>query len=270
MDDPVFDYGGSGQVVHLAGGNGFPPEVYGPMLESLLDDHRVVAALPRPLWPNPPLPETVVTWQTFADDLLKALDRHQLTDVVAIGHSMGGIVSIVAAVTEPERFSRLVLVDPALFLPKVLQKMADSGSSPLAEQALRRRDKFASLDEAFAYWREKPFFKQWPDDMLRLYAEGLLKQGTDRLELRWPTAWEARIFNTPFIDAWDYIARLPSTLPVLAVRGTTTDVFRESVAQMFQEVVPHATVKEVPDHGHTFPMTAAEQTGRIIRDWLDS
>ncbi len=271
MHYPIYEYGGTGEIVHMYGGNGFPPQVYGPMLAAITKAHRVISALPRPLWPNPPAPESMETWLDFADDLLGALDMRGLTDVTLVGHSLGGIVSLLAVVKEPERFTKLALIDPVLFLPEALQQMAARESSPLARQALRRRARFQTLAEAFTYWRGQRFFEQWSDEMLQRYTEGLLTQDTDGgYQLRWPPAWEARIFNTPFVDVWAQIEALSPDLPVLVMRGGTTDVFMEAAAARFQAYVPQTGYKVIEGHGHTFPITAADETGDLLNIWLTS
>jgi sigma-B regulation protein RsbQ len=51
--------------------------------------------------------------QGYADDVLEICRELDLTDVVFVGHSVSAIIGVLAAVTEPERFGRLVLVGPS-------------------------------------------------------------------------------------------------------------------------------------------------------------
>ena len=48
-----------------------------------------------------------------ADDLLAALRELDLTDVVFVGHSISSMIGVLAAIKEPKRFSRLVLLSPS-------------------------------------------------------------------------------------------------------------------------------------------------------------
>ena len=48
-----------------------------------------------------------------ADDLLQVLSSLALHDVVFVGHSVASMIGVIAAVREPERFSRMVLVSPS-------------------------------------------------------------------------------------------------------------------------------------------------------------
>ena len=49
----------------------------------------------------------------YADDVLDICRAHDLRDVVFVGHSVSAMIGVLAAVKEPARFSRLVLVAPS-------------------------------------------------------------------------------------------------------------------------------------------------------------
>ncbi|MGI5212845.1 alpha/beta fold hydrolase [Plantactinospora sp. CA-290183] len=51
--------------------------------------------------------------QAYADDVLRICAELDLTDVVFVGHSVSAMIGVLAAVAEPERFARLVLVGPS-------------------------------------------------------------------------------------------------------------------------------------------------------------
>ncbi|WP_370448897.1 alpha/beta fold hydrolase [Cryobacterium sp. TMT2-15-1] len=49
----------------------------------------------------------------YADDLLEILDELDVTDVVYVGHSVGGMIGVLAANRDPSRFGALVLITPS-------------------------------------------------------------------------------------------------------------------------------------------------------------
>ena len=49
----------------------------------------------------------------YADDVLEICRDLELHDVVFVGHSVSAMIGVLAAVVEPERFARLVLVGPS-------------------------------------------------------------------------------------------------------------------------------------------------------------
>ncbi len=49
----------------------------------------------------------------YADDVLEISRALELTDIVFVGHSVSSMIGALAAVEEPERFARLVMVGPS-------------------------------------------------------------------------------------------------------------------------------------------------------------
>ncbi len=275
MSEPIVVFGGEGQPLHISVGNGFPPEVYLPVARPLSHDYFVYTLPPRPLWDPPPLPASLRSWTDMADDLLVGLNQQGIAHTIALGHSFGGTISLMAAAHAPERFRALVLLDPAIFAPErvTAMKRASIGGvvpNPLADRALKRRSRFGSLEEAVAYWRARPLFDQWPEATLRLYAQSALQSAENGvgLVLRWSPEWEARCYALAYPDAWPLLDALHEDLPVLVVRGSRTDVFTEAAAARLRALRPQTTLVTLPG-GHLFPMTAPTETARIVQQWLE-
>src|SRR5687767_10462240 len=53
------------------------------------------------------------TLEGYAEDLLDVCRALELRDAIAVGHSVSGIVAVLAAKREPARFARLVLIGPS-------------------------------------------------------------------------------------------------------------------------------------------------------------
>lgn len=274
---PLLEFGGDGPPVHLAVANGFPPETYRPLLRAFSGSYRVISLPPRALWPDEPVPERLRQWDAVADDLLGGLHEHALSGVIAIGHSFGGVASLIAATREPERFRALCLLDPTIFPPAWLEgmeRMQQDGSIhefPLAQAARRRRRVFESAEAAFRQFRSKALFQDWPDEAVRIYAE----TGTHPLpdgsgvELVWPPEWEAYYFCTGYTRSWEVLPRLSPTLPILVIRGEHSDTFLPEAAEKLHGIVPQAVMAEVAGHGHLFPLSAPQETARLIQAWLE-
>jgi len=49
----------------------------------------------------------------YVADLLEILAAEELSDVVFVGHSVSAMIGVLAAIREPERFARLVLIGPS-------------------------------------------------------------------------------------------------------------------------------------------------------------
>ena len=100
-------------------------------------------------------------------DLIAVLDRLELPDVVAVGHSMGAYVAALLAAHAPDRVRALVLVDGGLPLP--LPPGADPEAvleATLGPALARLRQRFGSEDVYLEFWRKHPAFGEtgcWND-----------------------------------------------------------------------------------------------------------
>lgn len=57
--------------------------------------------------------ERYASLQGYADDVLEICQELDLQDVIYVGHSVSAMVGVLAAIKEPARFSKLVLVSPS-------------------------------------------------------------------------------------------------------------------------------------------------------------
>jgi sigma-B regulation protein RsbQ len=53
------------------------------------------------------------TLNGYAADLLEICAAEELTDVIFVGHSVSSMIGVLAAIQEPERFDKLILVGPS-------------------------------------------------------------------------------------------------------------------------------------------------------------
>ena len=275
---PIFEFGGAqdAPLIHVAVANGFPPQTYLPLVQSLTERYRVVSLPPRALWPEAQDPAQLRSWREVADDLLRGLRHYDLKEVIAIGHSFGGIASLLAAIEEPSRFRGLCLLDPTVMSPKaseqiaIVQQNGQMDAMPLVQGALRRRRQFASVEAAHEYFKSKPLFSTWPAETVRLYAESMMQAAADGegMELTWSPEWEAQYYRHVFPYSWEVLPRTPDDLLILTLRGTNSDTLSsESVARM-QAILPQMRYGEISG-GHLFPQTAPAATREAIMRWLD-
>lgn len=111
---PLDDWGGTGPVLHLAHANGFPPGSYRKLIEQLKPRYHVFTLRSRGLVPGTD-PRVMRDWEDMADDLAQALRARGLEGVVGVGHSMGGVATLLASVKYPGLFRAVVALDPVLF-----------------------------------------------------------------------------------------------------------------------------------------------------------
>lgn len=282
MPQPLIELGGAAAYppMHMALANGFVPQTYLPLLRPFMDRYHTVSLPPRALWGEglPSTPQPGDNWLSVADDLLAGMERYGLDDVIALGHSLGGVTTMLAALKQPERFQALILLDPTTLTREIwsaFDTALQSGQleqNPMYSGAMRRRREFESVEEAFERFRSRSLFDGWPDETLRLYVEyGTVEREDGQRILTWPPEWEAYYFATGYSDVFGAYSELAQTgLPVLFISGGESDVVDEAAAQEIAERLPAATHHRIVGHGHLFPHTAAEETARLITQWLQT
>ncbi|MCY4071654.1 MAG: alpha/beta hydrolase [Chloroflexi bacterium] len=278
MPQRLLELGGPADaaLIHIAPANSFPPQTYGPMLRSLTDRYRAICFPPRALWGDQTPPRELREWHDLADDLLGAFDTWKMGEIILVGHSFGGIASMLAAIKEPERFRALVMLDPVILSQDLLDWLKTAtehnalDQTPLVKGALRRRRVFESRDLAFTRFRNRPHFADWSDEALRLYVDHGLRERSNKAgyELVWPVEWEVYYYSTVYQRIWEDLPQLEGLLPVLIIRGATSDAFDQSAQEAVQRLVPSATVNVIEGRGHLFPQSAPDVTGALIRSWL--
>lgn len=277
---PRFIFGGEGPLLHIAVANGFPPQTYRPLAATLTPHFHVLNLPPRALWPGERPPQERRTWkQMLARDLMDSITAFDLHDIVAVGHSFGGVASLLAAIGMPSRFRALILLDPtilpqpAMWWMRLSQLLGRDLGNPLAKGADRRRDRFESREYAAERLRRKTLFADWHADAFQGYIDALLPDNAQDappggVQLAWPKAWEAYYFRTLYTGTWGDLPRLRRDLPVMVLRGANSDTFLSSAADRFKRLVPQATMGVIDGHGHLFPQSAPQETGERILAWL--
>jgi pimeloyl-ACP methyl ester carboxylesterase len=89
--------------------------------------------------------ETSFTWYQMADELLELVRARNLVGkAIAVGHSLGAVVSMIAEIKNPGTFRGLWCFEPVLFTEK---KLGQYYSKFFASKARQRRSKFESFEE---------------------------------------------------------------------------------------------------------------------------
>ncbi|HVM95071.1 MAG TPA: alpha/beta hydrolase, partial [Candidatus Acidoferrales bacterium] len=118
-----------------------------------------------------------VHWSEFGRDLADIVRAMDLRDIVGVGHSMGGHAVTQAAATLPDRFKRLVLIDPVIVAPEAYAAAAQQAEmfANFPHPRAKRRSHWESATEMFKRFEQRPPFSQFDRRVLRDYCEyGLL------------------------------------------------------------------------------------------------
>jgi pimeloyl-ACP methyl ester carboxylesterase len=206
----------------------------------------------------------------FADDVL-AITRAMPRPPILVGASLGGLSSLVAVAESPvqsDTARALVLVD-------VAHRVEIGGRERIGEFMRAHLDGFPTLEDAADAIAEYNPHRPRPKDL-----SGLAKNLRLRDDGRWHWHWDPRFVDGKFGSADETRAsvvdpgRLQAavdalTIPVLLVRGRSSDLLSEEGARDFMERVPHAEFADVAGAGHMVAGDRNEIFNRAILGFLD-
>jgi pimeloyl-ACP methyl ester carboxylesterase len=272
---PYFDLGSTYPPLHFLHANGYPPECYKPLFELLQTQYHTFGMHLRPLWQDSK-PEELRSWHPLSDDLLQFLSSNAGEPVIGVGHSIGAIVTLRAALRDPSKFKALVLIDPVLFVPRfmllwnVVQRLGLADRMhPLIPGARKRRRTFSDLETVFNRYRHRQVFRYMSDEHLRIYIQGITRLTSDgSYELVYSPEWEAQIYRAGMqdFDIWRELPHLK--VPALFIRGAETDTFLEPAARLVKRKQPKARVEALDKSTHLLPLERPQEVFDILQLFL--
>lgn len=268
------DWGGSGPLLHFACANGFPPETYRKLFARLATRYHVVSLRTRPLTPDQ-APEALTTWQELGDDLARELQLRGRSGVLGVGHSVGGTSTLMASAANPGLFRAVVALDPVLVTGprawgvRLMKALGRMDRTAIVRGARRRRERWATREEAAAAYRQRRLFRDWDADCFNDYiTHGLVPTDAGDFRLRFPREWEARIFETFPADPWRLIRA--NAAPTLVLRGERSDTLLPEALARAEQEMPRTKVEELPLASHLFPMEKPRETAERVLAFLDA
>jgi pimeloyl-ACP methyl ester carboxylesterase len=231
----------------------------------------------RPLWDGASRND-LQDWRPYSEDLLRFLSDRKTGPVIGVGHSIGGIVTLRAAMHEPSKFRALILLDPVLMTPQILAvwsliRRIGLGEKyhPMIPASQKRRREFSDLEFLFRGYRSKPVFRYMSDEGLRAYIAGITKPKVDGsgYELVYTPEWETHIYLTGHqdFDLWRGLASFE--VPTLIIRGDETDTFFQNAAKLVKKKNPKIHIHTMQNATHILPLEYPKEVAEIITNFLD-
>jgi hypothetical protein len=122
---------------------------------------------------------------------------------------------------EGVKYERLSIVDPVIVAPDEYTGSRLDMGADWQHPTAKRRNRWASPDEMFERFKDRPPFASWDRDVLRDYCEhGLLRDPSgDGFVLACPPEFEAAVYMAARGNAAVYDSVRALDVPVLLVRG---------------------------------------------------
>ena len=267
----VLDWGGCGTPAHLLHANGFCAGTYATFVRLFTDHLRIIASDVRGHGDSVRFDTIRIrNWKPFAEDLAQVVSATLPLPAVGIGHSLGAVTTLMAAVRHPDLFAGIVLIDPPilpahlLWYLRIMRWTGLEGMLPLAKGARRRLRVFKNKQAAFARFAAgRGIFKKWAPEFIQAYLDcGLLEKDPQTAVLKCDPELEAQIFESIPTDIWDIVPMTPC--PTLVIRGEMSDTLRPEVARRLRRLIKNCRLDIISGTGHFPPMEKPEACAESI------
>jgi pimeloyl-ACP methyl ester carboxylesterase len=191
-----------------------------------------------------------------------------------LGHSLGGLLSLMCAARHPGLARGVVMLDSPVVTGWRAGALRVVKRNPVLRQRFmpsavsqRRRTQWPSREDAGAHFGAKRVFARWHPQVLSDYLEaGLHEAPAGGVTLSFDRAVETRIYDTLPHDLGRLLRVHPPRCPVGFVGGTRSRELRQAGL---------AGIRRLPDvrlrmmeGSHLFPMEKPAETAAVIRELL--
>lgn len=205
-------------------------------------------------WADPP----VYSFEKYASDLNEVVEKLDLRDFVLVGHSMGGMVSLVYSATHPGRVAKLVLVDTTMHMSKEsIARLRDLGARPAKD--------YATQEELIKRYRLQPEGpKIAPPEVVHYLAQHSGRQMPDG---HWQHKFDRSLYSIfERIDGkpyWNHIK-----IPALLVKGEHSNRVNAEIHEQVKARSPRVEMVEVPKSDHHVTLDNPGGFVEVVRAFL--
>lgn len=257
------------ELIHFAHGNGFPALCYKQMLERLKPEYQYCYVDRLGHDPGFPVSEN---WHNLVAEVIASIERQSSQPVIGLGHSLGGVLTLLAAIERPDIFKAVVLLDSPLigrFKSNMVMLAKSLGVIDRVTPAYRtrgRRNYWENYDQLIAYLKTRPLFKTFTQSCLEDYIKYGLELKKDGFYLRFDRHIEYKIYRTIPHILMKYEGKLK--VPAGLIYGDKSAVVDRMDIRYMQK---HFGIKLFHINGtHMFPMEYPRVVAKQIKQTIDA
>ena len=249
-------------------GNSFPASTYRVLFDNLRQRGFKVDAVEK-FGHDPDYPVTN-NWPHLVQQLADFARSLQGEGEPAflVGHSLGGILSLMCAARHPELARAVVLVDSPVIGGWRATTLGLAKRTPLigalspGRVSQKRRNHWPSQAAALESFQHKKAFAQWDPEVLRDYIAHGTHDHKGQRYLSFDREIETAIYNTLPHKLDSLLKRHPLKCPVAFIGGTHSMEMRRAGTELTQQVVKGRVM--MLDGSHLFPMEKPRATAAAI------
>lgn len=254
--------------------NGFPAGCYRVLFDIWERAGWRVAALPR-IGHDPRFPVSS-NWPHLRDELIQFIEQQVKPNgpVKLVGHSLGGILSLLTACRRPELAQGLVLLDSPIVAGWRAHSVQVAKATRLMQRvspgkvSRQRRHEWPSREAVLAHFASKHKFARWDPRVLQAYVDCGFEEADGKTVLAFRRDVETRIYNTLPHHIERLIHRHPPRCPVAFVAGTQSEELRQAGASA-SKALAHGNFHWM-EGTHLYPFERPDDTAALVLQLLQS
>jgi pimeloyl-ACP methyl ester carboxylesterase len=249
--------------VHFAHGNGFPSPCYNQLFLHLKNQYDICYI--DKIGHNIDYPVTD-NWHNLVDELIESVKSQYKAPVIALGHSLGGVLSFRAAIEEPSLFKALIMLDSPIIglvksqILKLSKAIGLIDHITPAHRSRGRRKTWPTKESAIEYLKGRPLFEHFTDACINDYIEFGMTKTNEGYSLRFDKHIEYQIYRTIPHILHKYKGKL--SIPAALIYGNRSNVIDKVDIKHMQN---HYNMSCYEIAGsHMFPMENPSGTAKLV------
>lgn len=256
------------ELIHFVHGNGFPSQCYRQLLTRLESQYtccyldRVGHTALFPVTDN---------WQYLVKEVISSVEAQASSPVIGLGHSLGGVLSLLAAIERPDLFKMVILLDSPMFgrmksmMLRISKTLGMIDRVTPASQTRKRRKHWGSREQALTYLHRRTLFKSFDQACLQDYIDFGMQKDERGYFLRFDPQIEYQIYRTIPHLTYAYEGQLK--VPAALIYGDQSHLIRHSDLRYMKRKYG---IKAFEMHGsHMFPMEHPVLSAVKVMDVID-
>ncbi len=255
-------------MIHFAHANGFPGECYQQLYKSLrLTD--TVSFIPM-IGHNTDYPITD-NWSYLIDEIIDSVVTQSNEAVVGVGHSLGGVLTLLASFKRPALFKQVILLDEPLFgftkstAIRLIKSLRLIHLVTPSKRSKKRKAIWPSKAEAKAYLLSKPLYQSFHSKCMDDYLDfALIERADKQFQLRFCREKESLIFET--VPHTMHRLAKKTFIPVSLIYSESSHIITKHDLRKMKKGYGFSTM--VCQGSHLFPLEYPGETAQHIQQLI--
>jgi pimeloyl-ACP methyl ester carboxylesterase len=257
------------EIIYFTHGNGFPALCYTQLLAQLGKkyDYCYIDRMGH----NPRFPVTE-NWYLLVKEVVESIQLKCNQPVIALGHSLGGLINLLAAIEKPSLFKAVLMIDSPLFgrfksgVVRIAKAIGIIDRVTPAFRTRNRREYWQNKEQVINYLKTKTLFSCFTPECLKDYIDHGLSRTNEGYTLRFDRYIEYLIFRTIPHTLHENLGRL--AIPAVHIYGNRSTVVNRLNARYMTK---HYNISSVEMDGtHMLPFESPVQLANQICTVLDA